>query len=307
MSDKKTLSALFWAILFFIGVFLLLDRRIIPIEFRNNLGWLFAIIAITLFLIKNTKKKEERKKFSVMIVIFILLAISYSSMAPKWVKKDPKDLGKTSGDQTFNLDLGPITIPKSTSKVTEVEVTGKNPEGDVFLVEDLDGPGCYEITHVEGTKIYDNLQEYLEKSAYDIWGTDYIPSRKHYFPYANISGVQALEALIIADGEINGPKQVYQFPDCKRAVRIYAEQYLRIIWHGTFRPDINGDTSWDFQDNYGKWVFRIKKVNQINQKETKSPAKAGLIRILNIEFFHQALGFAPIKEARVPRMIMTSK
>ncbi len=195
-----------------------------------------------------------------MIVIFILLAISYSSMAPKWVKKDPKDLGKTSGDQTFNLDLGPITIPKSTSKVTEVEVTGKNPEGDVFLVEDLDGPGCYEITHVEGTKIYDNLQEYLEKSAYDIWGTDYDPNWKEYFPYANIPGVQALEALIIADGEINGPKQVYQFPDCKRAVRIYTEQYLRIIWHGPFKPDINGDTSWCFQNNYGKWVFRIKKV-----------------------------------------------
>lgn len=261
MSEKKTLSVLFWTIIIVIGIFLLFDKRMIPIEFRNNFGWFFAIVAIALFFIRGTKKKEERKKFSFTILICILLAISYSSIAPKWVKKDPKDLGKTSGDQTFNLDLGPITIPKSTSKITEVEVAGKKPEGDVFLVEKFGGPGCYDITHVEGTKIFDNLQDYLEQRAHDIWGWEYDPVWKQYFPCANVPGVQALEALIIADGELGGEKQVFQFPDGKRTVRVCAQQYIRILWHGPMKPDINGNTAWCFQNNYGAWKFRIKKVD----------------------------------------------
>jgi len=217
--------------------------------------WLLLAI-ISLFVVNIAIPKEQRKWFRWFCILFFLLAFT-----AQFCKKAPET---KKGKQQYNpqqTTLVQSASPASNSQVTEIEVTGKNPEGDVFLVENLDGPGCYEITHVEGTKIYDNLQEYLEKSAYDIWGTDYIPSRKHYFPYASIPGVQALEALIIADGEINGPKQVCQFPDCKRTVRIYAEQYLRIIWHGTFRPDINGDTSWDFRDNYGAWKFRIKKVN----------------------------------------------
>lgn len=207
---------------------------------------LFAVkIIVPIFI-----SAEERKLFKWFYIFFFLLAFTSQC---QFCKKAPKTQNRAQQPNSQQ-------ITASNSKITEVEVPGTNPDGDVFLVEKFGGPGCYDITHVEGTKIFDNLQQYLEKNAYDIWGADYDPSWKPYFPCAHIPGMQALETGIIADGEIGGPKQLYQFPDGERTVRVCAKQYIRIFWHGPLKPDINGDTSWCFRNNYGKWVFRIKKV-----------------------------------------------
>jgi tetratricopeptide (TPR) repeat protein len=154
-----------------------------------------------------------------------------------------------------NLKLFSDYYSKAISLNTDIiEVTGREVEGKVVFVPE---PGWYEVIYIGG-KIYDNPEEAARDAAWDIWGTGYDPAWKKYFKYSHIPGVNAMEALLIVDGEIgSGSEKVYQFPDNKNSVKIWINKYVRIFRHEPFRPDINGNIYWGFENNSGRWNFEI--------------------------------------------------
>ncbi len=202
--------------------------------------WLF-LSAIALFVTGIAIPKEYQKWTKWFIIILFLLFVS--SCVGGCCKKKPP----------------PVPPPPApTAQKTwqqDVEIPGKDPEGQALRVQ---GPGYYDVTYLSGD-IYDTA---TDEYPYSIWGSGYDREWKEYFPYADIPGVQALEALLITDGEVGGNNgNVCQFPDNQKTVRVWISQYVRFFRHEAFRPDINGNKYWCFQNNSGTWKFRISRVN----------------------------------------------
>ena len=253
MTDpKKTLNKWFYILLIAVPVGLIL-LRLKPVFIMGWCGF-FLLIAIVLFVHAGDANKKARGYLTFASAACIVLTLLYSKDY-KQEKGNNENLKKPG--QTENIGNS-VDIPEGTQKIgpwTEiVEITGKEYEGKAVRVPKAD---WYDITYL-GNKIYDKPED---EAVYDIWGTGYDREWKQYFTYSHVPGVKALEALMIVDGEVGSENgKVCQFPDGKGIVRIWVEKYVRFFRHEAFKPDINGNIYWCFQNNYGSWNFQIKKI-----------------------------------------------
>lgn len=211
---------------------------------------LWLLLSIATFIIIKIGF-SDKKILMIIPILFLLLTITdyYNS-------KKNQDPSQNTQDKK---DSVPITSKKPVWK-KRVEITGRNPQGTIFFVdEDLNGPGYYDVEYL-GEIIYDTPEDRIAKLWYDIHGVGYLADWKKDFIYSHIPGVKGLEALIIVDGKIgSGDEKVYQFPDGKRKIyRIWVDKYIRIFRHEAYRMDYNDDY-FCFNNNYGKWVFEITK------------------------------------------------
>lgn len=242
-----------WILLSCLMLIILLLRKLL-----SNLGmtiiseagmWLLLAVA-AFFIVAIAVPKEFQKWAKWFAILFLLLAFTANFCKKEGVPKSKQNQGQ----------VVPITNKKPVWE-KRVEVTGRNPEGEVFFTdEDLKGPGYYDIEYLGGV-IYDTPEDKIAGRWYDIHGVGYLADWKDDFIYSYVPGVKGLEALIIVDGEIGrGNETVYQFPDGKRKIyRIWVDKYLRFFRHEAFRTDYNNGNYYCFGNNYGKWIFKITK------------------------------------------------
>ncbi len=223
----------------------------------SNFGWKisygvsFWLLLVGIVFIAMIVIPKQYKRYAFLFAfIFLLLAISTIRKEARKDDKIPENQG-----QTVMIQNVP---PSQMIWQEDVEVTGKEFEGKIVLVEE---PGWYEIRYLGGG-IYDTPEDKIRNTVYKIWGAGYDREWKPYFIYSNIPGVMGLEALLIVDGEVGSESgKVCQFPDGKTSFKIWVEKYVRFFRHEAFRPDINGNAYWCFQNNYGSWMFKILKVD----------------------------------------------
>ncbi len=244
--------------LLFVPAFYLIKMALCSLGFKID-GKVEILLTVVVggFLFAGIIAKKENKGRAKLIPILCLLVLlsmglgscyrSCSNSKDQNTKPNLKNPGQTV---TITTEPPALNIWQQ-----DVEIPGKNPEGDAFRVQK---PGNYDVTYLGGD-IYDTP---TDRGAYDIWGAGYAEDWKESFPYFHIPDVKAPEALLIADGEVGkGNGSICQFPDGQKTVRIWINQYIRFFRHEAFKPDINRNKFWCFQNNSGSWKFRISEAH----------------------------------------------